>query len=202
VFGVPTRALSPAHQLLHVVAHGARWNLIPPIRWLADAAVIQRSSGASLDWDAFIAEAVRRRLTVAMTAALGHLSHAAVSDVPADVIERLGRAPTTRLERWAHRASTRPPGGGNWIPVVLDRYVRASGDDSSVRLMPYLQDALGVSSRRELATHAARKSVEVGVSRTARRIAPGRVRSCVTCGREFVALRAEATLCSPCTSES
>jgi hypothetical protein len=201
VFDVPTRVLSPAHQLLHVAAHGARWNITPPVRWLADANAVQRSAGGGIDWEAFVAEAARRRLTFAIAAALEHLSQSAVFTVPEGVVEQLHRVSTTRLERWAHRASTRPPGGGNWIPVVLDQYVRASSEDRSVRLLPFLQGALGVSSRRQLATHAALKSVEVGVNQTARRIAPRLVRPCESCGRQFVSLRSEAPLCSPCASE-
>jgi hypothetical protein len=35
VGGVQTLALSPTDQLLHTCWHGARWNEVPPIRWVA-----------------------------------------------------------------------------------------------------------------------------------------------------------------------
>ena len=63
LLNVPTRILCPADQLLHVAVHGARWNPVPPVRWLADAVAIERSAGAELDWDRLVAEATRRGVT-------------------------------------------------------------------------------------------------------------------------------------------
>src|SRR6476659_4505051 len=40
VHGVPTRALGPGDQLLHVAAHGGEWGAITPVRWMADAAAV------------------------------------------------------------------------------------------------------------------------------------------------------------------
>lgn len=47
VDGAPTRALQPADQLLHVCLHGARWNQLPSIRWVADSLMILRSTPAA-----------------------------------------------------------------------------------------------------------------------------------------------------------
>ena len=49
VMGVRTRALAPTDQLLHVVAHGGRWNPVPPVRWIADAELIRRSAPGGID---------------------------------------------------------------------------------------------------------------------------------------------------------
>jgi hypothetical protein len=46
--GVQTLALGPTHQLLHTCWHGARWNEVPPIRWVADAMAILGASAAEM----------------------------------------------------------------------------------------------------------------------------------------------------------
>jgi hypothetical protein len=199
LLGVPTRTLCPADQLFHVAAHGARWNAIPPVRWLADAVAIERSSGESLDWHRLVAEATRRRTTVALEAALRRLRDAVAFDVPEDVLERLRKAPKAPLERWTHRAVTGPMGGGAWAPVLLDQYNHASRVDPSVRLTPFLQDHFNVRTRRHLAGHLARKTVQAGVMQTALRVAPGRVHQCANCGRRFVSLRHDGSAtCGQC----
>ena len=47
--GVKTLALSPTDQLLHTCWHGARWNEVPPIRWVADATAILGASAAEIE---------------------------------------------------------------------------------------------------------------------------------------------------------
>jgi hypothetical protein len=105
--GVATHILDPADQLLHVVAHGARWRPDGSLRWLADGwVVIQRGD---LDWDRFVAEARRRRLTLAAREALCRLGNLLEVPVPGDVVSALRATPTRRLERWRHRASSTAP---------------------------------------------------------------------------------------------
>ncbi len=48
--GATLLRLDPAHLLLHVVTHGLRPNILPPLRWVADAAMVLRRDGATLDW--------------------------------------------------------------------------------------------------------------------------------------------------------
>jgi hypothetical protein len=48
--GVKTLALSPTDQLLHTCWHGARWNEVPPIRWVADAMAVLGASAAEIEW--------------------------------------------------------------------------------------------------------------------------------------------------------
>jgi hypothetical protein len=199
LLGVRTRSLSPADQLLHVAAHGASWNTIPPVRWLADAVAIERSAGAELDWNRLTSQAERRRLTLSAAAALEQLVATLGFDVPPGVLDRLRSAPTTRLERWAHRGATRPIGGGNRLPVVLEQYVRMSRLDPSLRLTAYLQATLGARTRGQLAGRFAEKGVELALAQTARLVAPQLIRPCTTCGRQLVRLRATAPrLCGPC----
>jgi hypothetical protein len=201
LLGVPTRALCAADQLLHVAVHGAHWGAVPPVRWLADAVAVERSAGAGLDWDRLVAEASRRRVTVALAAALERLGGTVGFPLPGWVLERLRDAPKGRLERWAHRAALQPPGGGNWLPVHLDHYVRRSRVERSLRLTEFLQEHYGVRTRRQLAGRLARKTADAALTQGAMRIAPERVVACAACGRTVVRLRpAREVLCEPCTS--
>src|SRR6266542_1994328 len=198
VLGAPTRALSPAEQLLHVDAHGAQWNRIPPVRWIADAVAVERAAAPELDWERLVAQATHRRVTVSLTAALEHLAAAVRFPVPAWVLERLRAAPKAPLERWAHRAATRPMGAGTWLPVVLDRYRRLSSLDPDLRFTDFAKDHFGVHTRRELAGRIGRKAGEVALTQAALRVAPGRVRSCARCGRFILRLGSHRRLCERC----
>jgi hypothetical protein len=201
LLGVPTRTLCAEDQLLHVVLHGARWNVIPPVRWLADAVTIARSTATGLDWERVTAEAIHRRRTITLTEALEHLAGAVAFEVPPWVLERLRAAPKGALERWVHRAGTGPLGGGGWAPVLLDQYLNASRLDPTLRPTPFLQEYFHARTRRELAGRLARKSVQVGLTQAALRVAPDRVAQCSSCGRRTVALRRERPeLCSVCTA--
>jgi hypothetical protein len=71
--GVPTRILNPTDQLLHVCAHGAAWNDLPPLRWVADAAIIMRAENSEIDWERLMKQTRMRRLMLPMSDALGYL---------------------------------------------------------------------------------------------------------------------------------
>ena len=172
VNGVPTRALAPSDALLHVAAHGARWNHIPPVRWMADAVAIERAAGPALDWDRVVAEAARRRVTVSVAAALEHLAEAVRFAIPPGVLERLHAAPKARFERWAHSASMRPAGGGTWLPVELDRYRRLSSLDASLRFGDFAKAHFAVTSYPQLGMRLGRKTVQVGLAQASRLVPP------------------------------
>jgi Uncharacterised nucleotidyltransferase len=199
VLGTPTRTLCAADQLLHVAVHGARWNVIPPVRWMADAVAVARSQREGLDWERVVAEATRRRLTLIVAAALERLTEAVAFEVPAEVLERLRAVRKTPLERLTFRAATTPLGGGNAAPLVFDHYRRLSRLDPSLRLSDVLRDSFGARTRREVARHVARKTADVVTVQSARVAAPGRLRSCASCGRRTATLRpAEPVFCWRC----
>ncbi len=100
--GVPVLFPAPEDLLLHVCAHGMRANGFPPIRWVADAAVVLRSGG--VDWDVFLGEAERRLLGPVLRLALRTLDGILEPGVvPAAVLERLDRLRAP----WYVRAETR-----------------------------------------------------------------------------------------------
>ena len=51
--GAEAWAPGAADMLLHVGAHGMRWNEVQPLSWVVDAAAILRSAGPAFDWERF-----------------------------------------------------------------------------------------------------------------------------------------------------
>ena len=91
--------LAPTDELFHACAHGVRWNRIPPLRWVADAHTILRSTPADIAWERLVAAAQRHRLTLPIRAALRYLhTHLDVA-VPPAVLARLDRTPVSVSER-------------------------------------------------------------------------------------------------------
>ncbi|MCZ7638510.1 MAG: nucleotidyltransferase family protein, partial [Verrucomicrobia bacterium] len=98
----------PEHLLLHVLVHGAQWNAVPPIRWVADAWMILREAGETFDWDVLIEETLARRLVLPIRTCLGYLREAMGAEVPGRVLAELDAAPPSRAEREEFRLLTWP----------------------------------------------------------------------------------------------
>ena len=79
-----TRALAPAHRLMHAFAQGTRVTRSPAPRWVADCAMILRASGSDIDWDLLVRECEQRRLVIPVREGLEYvrgLLEVPVSDV-------------------------------------------------------------------------------------------------------------------------
>ncbi len=98
-----TVTLCSADQLLHVCAHGALWNPIPPIRWVADAMVILNSSQGQIDWDRYLNQARRCRLTLHARDTLMYLRERFGAPVPEGLLEDLKRSRTSFIQRSIYR---------------------------------------------------------------------------------------------------
>jgi hypothetical protein len=109
VAGTCVRILQPADQLLHVCVHGAAWNPIHPIRWVADAYKVIKAAGANLDWERLVELAERGRLTLPLGETLAVLAEQLEAPVPAEAREALARVPVPPGERRAYEALARPP---------------------------------------------------------------------------------------------
>jgi tetratricopeptide (TPR) repeat protein len=59
LLGRTFRKPSPTFQVVHAIVHGLRWNHVAPVRWVADAVLLLRAHGGSVDWRA--AEDLARR---------------------------------------------------------------------------------------------------------------------------------------------
>jgi len=105
---VRTSRLSPTDQLLHVCAHGVWWDEPPPIRWIADAYTILRSSRRAMDQDALIARVEYHHLALPLTDGLVYLRERFAAEVPEGVIARLRALRVSALERFAYGIETGP----------------------------------------------------------------------------------------------
>ncbi|HWA53605.1 MAG TPA: nucleotidyltransferase family protein [Solirubrobacterales bacterium] len=158
--GATTLAPCPADQLLLACVHGTPWSPLPPFRWVADAVTVIRSAGEGLEWDRLVAEARRRRLTVATAAALDYLRLEFGAPVPASALAGLAAAPTTRHERAAFRAACRPDSPLRTLRMAWDRYRRLRDLDTGAPrprgFVPFARRFWGLDSVWQLPMHGLR----------------------------------------------
>lgn len=129
VRGIATRQLEPTDMLFHTVIHGVRWNAEPPIRWIADAAMILRHADRPIDWERLMGLARAQKLSYRMGLGLRYLAERLAMPIPAWVLESLDRASITLLERVENTVALRDtdrlyrnPLIKNW--VIFARYCR------------------------------------------------------------------------------
>jgi hypothetical protein len=152
IHNVPTRSLTPTDQLLHVCVHGAEWNPVPPLRWVADAMMIMKT--APIDWDRLIAQARKRRLILPLRDTLDYLHSKLAAAVPSGILPSLHNIPASRLELAEYKYKTenyesKPLG---YLPVLWFRYLRFEGSDRSklFGFVNYLQRFWGADHIRQL----------------------------------------------------
>jgi len=87
--------LDPTDELFHTCAHGVRWNAVPPLRWVADAFTILRTTPDDIVWERVVATAQRHRLTLPIRRALRYLQTQFEVAVPPAVLEQLDRLPVS-----------------------------------------------------------------------------------------------------------
>ena len=164
---VSSYTLNSTDHLLHVCAHGVRWDPLPPFRWIADALAIINGSTSELDWQRLLAQTEQRRLLCPLKAALTYLRDRFDAPVPAEVLRRLKNMPTSRLERIEYRYKSRNYGAKpfGYLPLHWFNYLRLEPGAGSKYNLPgfaaYLQRLCGVNSLWRLAAYA--------ISRRARR---------------------------------
>ena len=112
------QTLCPTDMLLHVCFHGARWNVTPPLRWIADAMMILSRAGEEIDWLRLLELARERRLSLMLRETLGYLHRTFAAPVPPFVLATLGVTPVSRGERLAYQDKMRPQADltiGGWL---------------------------------------------------------------------------------------
>jgi hypothetical protein len=149
--GVSTKALCPADQLLQVCVHGARWSRVPLIRWVADAVILLRSAGDTMDWNRLVEEAARRQLVVMTERALTYLAARFQVAVPVTVLTRLRALPRRRFERAECRIKSRarPFRLLGDLPVALFQFLRLADGTLAGRRGVALGDYLAYRWRIE-----------------------------------------------------
>lgn len=106
--GVAARTLAPEDLLFHTVVHGAEWNAVPPVRWVADAFEVVRGA-PGLDWDVVVESARARRFVLSSLAGLEYLADTFRAAVPTQVLSALRAFPVSPLEAEDHALRSRPP---------------------------------------------------------------------------------------------
>jgi hypothetical protein len=126
IHDVETRALSPTFQILHACIHGARWNEVPPLRWIVDTMMVLRSAGGAVDWELLFREAVEWRLVLPLREALGYFVSLLNAPIPADLLAHLARQPVSTLQRMEYRVRTSKPGLTGFLPEATLRHLTYS----------------------------------------------------------------------------
>ncbi len=164
VAGARVRILNPADQLLHVCAHGAAWNPVHPVRWVADSFKTVEAGGWELDWQRFAAMARRGSLAAPIAAALDVLADDLEAPVPEGVRAELSRVPVSRTERRAHEALARPPSSRRSLAMLSwfrERHrAQAALEGERPRLtgfVVYMQGFWGLDRPSQVPAHALRR---------------------------------------------
>jgi hypothetical protein len=161
--GRRTHLLSPTHELLLSLFHGAKWRSAPPIRWVADSVLLLRAF--EIDWDELCAQAVKRYESLVAAHGLRYLRDAFAAPVPDSVVTRLEHAGVPRFARVAferRRAQTAPAQG---LAFHRSHYARLSGPWPAwrrlARLPGYLRDWWGLRSVLQVPGEAIRRTRQV-----------------------------------------
>lgn len=159
--GEPVLVLGPEDLLLQVCEHGMRWDPTPPVRWVADAAVILREEGRGLDWERFTRAALRHGVVLQVREALRYLRTILPDAVPEGVLARLDSEPVSRLERAAFKVRTSPPGiadGLVELGFLWSSYRKGNADSGFIRRLfgfpGFLTRVFGMGSVRHLAVYS------------------------------------------------
>ncbi len=90
--GAPMQTCHATEHLLEICAHGIVWSPVPPVRWIADAVLLLRSS-SGVDWERLTRTARAFDVVPYVHRALAVLRSVVSAPVPLEVIGELERAP-------------------------------------------------------------------------------------------------------------
>jgi hypothetical protein len=167
--GVRVSVLDATDQLFHTCAHGVKWEHVPPLRWIADAAMILGDSSVTIDWGRLVRLADRLRLILPVRDGLTLLERTLDLPVPRPVLAGLQNTRVSRAERWEYRLRTRPASRAlGRLPEHWLRYRRLRRAPEGLRpitFVGYLQvildcDGIGALARRAVFRHRWRRSAE------------------------------------------
>jgi hypothetical protein len=152
-----TRALNPTDQLFHVCVHGARWNFVPPLRWIPDAMLIMNTSQSEIDWNRLVALSKRHRQVLPIRDTLDYLRRHFSFPVPLSVLEELQNVSVSQITRMEHKVKTRSPrlmDGFLEVHFLCRSYARqvvGAGLFSKLAGFPkFLQNIFGMDQLRQL----------------------------------------------------
>lgn len=106
--GVQTLALNPTDQLLHTCWHGARWNEVPPIRWIADAMAILGDPTSEIEWPSLLKKAQKHRIVMPVKDSLEYLKKTFDAPVPDTLLKSLSAVRISKIERENYEVTLNP----------------------------------------------------------------------------------------------
>ena len=128
---IATRALNPTDQLLHVCVHGFTVTEVVPIRWIADALTILRTS--QVDWSRLTKLAQDLSVSIPLATTLSFLRDTFPTPIPGGVLEELASIRTDASERrYFRRLSKLHRSGPEIVAENWERHRRASRDLSPI----------------------------------------------------------------------
>jgi hypothetical protein len=151
--GVPTHALNPTDQLLHVCVHGARWNRVSQLRWIADAVMIMNTSRSEIDWNRLITQAQKRYYILPLKDTMNYLRDLLNVPIPLSILKSIENIRISknleRFEYWGRNHLVRRMG---FLPDYFARYLRYSWmaktrnlSDQPIGFSRYLQHLWGAN---------------------------------------------------------
>src|SRR5581483_1440648 len=127
---VSTYALNPVDQLLHVCAHGVKWNDIPPFHWVADAMTIMNST--QIDWERLVSQLQNHRLVLPIRDALDYLRNELGAYIPQFARRTIENIRTSRTERveYKYRVQRYVQKPLGYLPIIWFDYSRSADNKS------------------------------------------------------------------------
>lgn len=158
---VQTLALNPADQLLHICAHGAEWNTVPPVRWVADAYILLRES--KVDWDYFLKQVSAFELGLIVRNSLLYLGESLNANIPKPVLDVLVQRRVSRQEHVRYELLTNPHSEHNTALKFWYHYEQFrrldhvyKNENWFLRFPAFLRDTWGLSSTRAVPIYMTR----------------------------------------------
>jgi len=105
--------------LLHICAHGIKWNWLAPIRWIVDAAILLQQDAANFDWQRVIAIAQQHHLLMQLTKALNYLDANFNVEIPAEILQQLDQIKIPNQDRFCYQLITSRPVSGHQTMLQL-----------------------------------------------------------------------------------
>lgn len=106
--GAKTLALNPTNQLLHTCWHGARWNEVPPIRWVADAMSVLAASSEEINWSSLLRKAQRHRIVLPVRDSLEYLRQKFDAPIPDTMLSSMSAVRISKIERENYEVTLNP----------------------------------------------------------------------------------------------
>ena len=153
------RILNPTDQLFHVCLHGAAWDIIPGIRWIADAITILKRSEHDIDWDRFIENTERLRVSLPIKDALKYLMANFDTPIPSTVLSRIETFSVFRQEViYYNLRINKPPKLLGYLPFLWIHFQRLNNNLSFFRkyisFPLFLKNIWGLEHLLEIPYHA------------------------------------------------